>query len=635
MRMLRDTLMGLCGAALCLAADVSPVRPPTTTLREINRAAYYWQSSPVDGAAQLLTLFCHSCGTGNNDQPIPLVSVLRDTLGDADPENDRVTYVWLLSYSRPNLARRGLSAIPFFYWRVGDGAASAVDTAPLLDLTTPQHPVLSEIRRDVVQWTAFDPLVMPVRAGTRAYRTNSLDQERLHLEEAITYLRQAPMSDDQTALTRAELDTVIARLELRKRLLGGLVREQAAARFGEESGFAQERIRSRNWEILRICAERTGMVFEPLSLAGASDQYAILWFPLHSQPPASGVSLKSVWKLLDIKNPWTDERLRHWRGTTYTRSFDNYEARLGSETAAVSPTELVPLAVYGLTYPKSPLLLIDFRDKLHTRWHEMTQRGINDITAGVIGISHFTNWYYYVAADLYDFVVSRHGAAMNRAARLDSYSQLRVELALDQALDAGLRGDLQRRLNALALNPLDAAPYRDLQVAAVRYARLEGQARDGGLLKLLEKERRAEIANFGEGQTRQAAETLLHASTFGLYNHLASPQDSSLAVLDRDRRIEYQLNFLDSLNRAGTQPEIAYDAARIRAAVNELSSLIPEVQIKEIRLRAVAAIERLGNISHDAGVQNDCSVALAALERSNPARPASATGIASSVAAVK
>jgi hypothetical protein len=623
--LIRNLVLSLCGAVLGIAGDVTPVRPQTTTAGEINRSNYYWQSTSVDGTAQLLTLFCQSCRVGDSHEDVPVVAVLRDTLGDNDPETDRLSYVWLLSYTRPNLPRRALSAVPFFYWRVGDGSRSAPDIAPLLDLSAPEHPMLSEIRRDIVQWTAFDPLMMPVRASTRAYRTNSVDQERLHLQEAISYLRQAPVADDQTALTRPELDTVIARLELRKSLLGGLVREQDAARFGAESGFEQERIRSRNWEILRVCAERTGLIFDPLSLAGVSGHYAILWFPVHGAPPPPGVSLKPVWKLLNIKNPWTDERLQHWQGAAYSRNFDP------------NPEQLVPLGVYGLNYPKFPLLLIDFRDKLHTRRHEMTQRTINEITSGVIGISHFTNWYYYVAADLYDFVVSRHGNAMDRDARLDCYSQFRVELALDHSLQADLRSDMQQRLQSLDMNPLAAVPYRDLQVATARYQRLQAAAEgDGALSALLAKERRAELAAFGESGHKRAAETLLHAASFGLYSHLARREDTNLAAIDRDRRVAYQLNFLDTLNRAGTQPEVAYDTTRIRSAINELARLMPQVQTAQIRTRAAAAIERLQTLSRDEDVQQDCSLALATLHRdTGNARAASATGIVASSAAVK
>jgi hypothetical protein len=78
-------------------------------------AHYYWRASPANDSAQLLTLFCRACedATGSG-RDIPLVAVLRDTLGDSDSVNDRVTYVWLLTYSRPSWEKRMLSAIPFF-----------------------------------------------------------------------------------------------------------------------------------------------------------------------------------------------------------------------------------------------------------------------------------------------------------------------------------------------------------------------------------------------------------------------------------------------------------------------------------------------------------------------------------------
>ncbi len=180
---------------------------------------------------------------------------------------------------------------------------------------------------------------------------------------------------------------------------------------------------------------------------------------------------------MNIRDPWQDDRLKHWKGPAYSRSLNEGGSLLPFGEQGAQQVQLVPLGVYSLTYPRVPLLLIDFRDKLHVRRHEMTQRSINEITAGVIGISHFTNWYYYVAADLYDFVVNRHGGAMDRAARLDSYSQFRVALALDRQLNPQLRAQMQRRVDALAINPLEAAPARELQLATARYAKLARASR--------------------------------------------------------------------------------------------------------------------------------------------------------------
>ncbi len=610
---LRKILPLVFGAlTVCWAADVPLPRLLPTTVSEVSHPSYYWQATPVANTAQLLTLFCRECepkSAGQGDQP--LVAVLRDTLGDKQPENDRVTDVWLLTYSHLNFAQRALSAMPFFYWRVGQGSrsVSARDTAPLFDLTAPQRPVLSEAGRDILQWSMLDPMTTPVRASSRAYRTNQLDHERLHLEEAISYLRQAPVSNGDSSLTQTQIDTVMARLELRKRLLGGLVDSNRVAKLGAESGFEQERIRSRNWELLRQCAEKTGLFFEPLNFGDSSEEYAILWFPLDTAAVPTGTALAPIWKLLNIRNPWSDPRLENWRGPVYLRSLDDNPA---------GQARFVPLAVYSLSYPKLPLLLVDFRDKLHVRWHEMTQRSINEITAGVIGISHFTNWYYYAAADLYDFVATRHGAAMNQAARLDAYSQFRVALALDRQLDPALRQEMQRRVDSLALNPLEAAPAREFAAARARYARLQAECGENGKLAArLDKQRRYELAYFAESKKAKITEDILHHATLGLYTHRARKTPANLETLDADRRVENRLQLLDSLAAAGTEPEVAYDASRIHAAVAELTALLPAIRSSDVRAHAAATLLRLKDLSGDERLRADCLSALVVLKRNS------------------
>jgi hypothetical protein len=559
--------------------------------------AYYWKAEPAGTSAQLLTLFCGSCGVASEEHgDLPLLAVLRDTLGDENNGNDRVTYVWLLSYSRPTIGQRLLSAIPFFYWHVGRGSShvGTRDIKPFFNLTAPRHPVLTQVGRDILQYTALDPMMMPVRATSRAYRTNELNHERLHLEEAISYLREAPSSNGAAELSSAEVNTVVARLELRKKLLGGLVGERRATRLGEASGFEQERNRSRNWELLRNSAERTGLLFEPVALGGTTDQYAVLRLPAEPTSGAtdrSSTDLSSTWKLLGIANPWRDEnRTRQARQ---------------------------PLAFYSLNYPNQPLLLVDFRDKSRTRRHEMTQRTINEVTSGVIGISHFANWYYYVAADLYDFVASRHGRAMNQAERLDCYSQFRVSLALDRDLDPQLRGELQRRVKSLSLNPLETATAHELESSRRRYSLLEAEARrpDGWLAKRLDNERRAELASIGRTGKGKFFAGALHAASLGLYTRRASRADGNLAKLDSYRRMEYDLNFLEGLVDAGTPPEIVYQPARIQAAVTELTSLLPQISSASARARAEHTLYGLRNLSQDTTLQAGCSLAIQSLER--------------------
>jgi hypothetical protein len=295
--------------------------------------------------------------------------------------------------------------------------------------------------------------------------------------------------------------------------------------------------------------------------------------------------------------------------------------------------QLIPLGVYSLTYPKVPLLLVDFRDQLHVRRHEMTQRSLNEITAGVIGISHFTNWYYYVVADMYDFVTGRHGAAVAQAERLDAYSRLRVDLALDNQLDHRLRTSIQARLDDVSVNPLEAAPAREMRNAGIRYARLEEESGPGGqLAALLDRQRREELAEFGKSSGRLDSDLVLHVITLGLYHDRAPQAPDNLEKVAAYRRIEHELNFLDGLAAAGTRPEVSYDSARIQASVNELMSLMPEIKAASVREHAATTLARIQNISDSADLRADCSSAIASLTHPAATRRAPAGGIVAAAA---
>jgi hypothetical protein len=568
---------------------------------------YYWKTTPVGDSAQLLTLFCRACGgSKDTEEDVPLVSVLRDTLGDQNGENDRVTYVWLLTCAHPRMGQRILSAIPFFYWRISKGSTSVSqhDIVPFMDLSAPENPMMVRVGQDLLQWTAFDPMMTPVRASTHAYGTNRQEDERLHIEEAIGYLRQAPVSSDSTALTQVQLDTVIGKLKLREILLGGLGTDNQAARVGMQSDFEQERIRSRNRELLRQWAEKTRLIFEPLNLNGNQAHFAILWFPHSESAEPENLSLQSIWKLLAIRNPWTDERLKNWKGPVYERTLDKN-----------SSVSVIPLAVYSLDYPKQPLILMDFRHKLSRRRREVAQRSVNELITGVLGVSHFADWYFYIAFDLHRFVVGRRGGALDEASRLDCYSAFRVNLALDRAIDPSLKKDMETRIRWLAVNPLEVAPQREIQNAIGRYKLLEKEADDGDLMARVDKEHRFELSSFGESEKTKLTKSMLHVATFGFYKQQAKSND--MFMLDHERRVTYQLTFLDSLIQTQTPPEISYDSERIKSSVRELSSLMSTISSSAVRARAEATLERLKNLSKDEEIQAECTGALALMNQTD------------------
>jgi bacterioferritin-associated ferredoxin len=601
-------------------SSLAAVRSNSTSVAPSNQGERYWTVSPVGQTAELLTLFSRSepAGSPGPSDDIPVVSLLRDTLGDTARENDRILYVWLLPSAARSLPQRMLAGVPFFYWRLGKGPdkVTSRDLRPLLDLNTPQHPVMSEVRRSLLQWTAFDPLMMPVRASSRMYRSNESDAERIKLEETITYLRGAPSAESEPSMPSSEqLNTVIARLELRKQLLGGLFGDKAASRYGMESEFESERVRSRNWELLRQCAEKTGLYFESISLGVQKDQYGLLWFPQGETHKPTGTSLKPIWKLLNIKDPWADERLNR-TDALYRRPGSNptFSQRDGAQSE--SAANYVPLALYSLDYPKFPLLLVNFRDELQVRRREVAQRAVNEVTAGVIGISHITNWYYYAGSMLYNLVWSRRGIAVDQAARLDCYSQFRAQLASDGSLDPQLRDALMKQVDRLLVNPLPVPVERKAELAAAHFTEIQkGLADDGPLTKRLNDERRAELAAFGQGRGARLLQSALHMATFGRYTQRVSPDKLSLSTLDRERRVLYRLEFLQGLVKQGTQPEVAFKTAQIEESVADLNTLMSQVSSRRIRERAVATLDRLKSLSRDAGVQTQCAVALITLRQ--------------------
>ena len=103
---------------------------------------------PIKGGAELITIHAKLDGLDSSEERkwVPLVTVLRDTLGDLSGENDRLRYVWPLTYTRPTIWQRASGAVPFLYTRVGNKKHSS-DKAPppVLDLAAPDREVWNKI----------------------------------------------------------------------------------------------------------------------------------------------------------------------------------------------------------------------------------------------------------------------------------------------------------------------------------------------------------------------------------------------------------------------------------------------------------------------------------------------------------
>ncbi len=173
---------------------------------------------------------------------VPLVSILRDTLGDLNPENDRLRYVWPLTYTRPSLKQRLSGAVPFLYSRVGSrkGASGAAPPA-VLDLASPERDVWNRIFLAALQSLLLDPYGMPFKASTRSYRQNLSDYRKSHIIRALSVLALYQAVEGPPAFSESELSEIQARLSLTDKTFGGLLGDLNLQRYNEKQITANAR----------------------------------------------------------------------------------------------------------------------------------------------------------------------------------------------------------------------------------------------------------------------------------------------------------------------------------------------------------------------------------------------------------
>lgn len=539
---------------------------------------YRSESQPVAGGAELVTLFARlnaAAPSGPQDLDVPLLAVLRDSLGDDDPDNDRLRSVWILTSTRPTPWQRAASALSFGYFRAGSKRHAGRVPSPAIDLAAPSKSVYSNLFGDSLQALELDPLGMAVRSTTRTYRTNSDDYAKLQVFQALSNLDNLGLdslaleSGAQSALTENQLREIYSRLSLSTHTFGGLVREQYLSRYYDKETSQLQQTRGHNWELLRQRAELNGLYFEPLATASGSPSEALLWIARSDLD--SGATWHFDGQFLGIANPWTDARLMHWTGYSQLRYFDSDNRPVPKDTPGAHPVDMIPLALYSLNYPRVPLLLADFRHSLSPKRREMVNQGATGLITGVLGITRFGNPTFFAADFLWTFVRGRHGAAVDRTARLQAYSGARQFLAMDSSLDPALKIELQRRLDHLALNPRENATASEATLAREQYAALlQYEDSTQGAAKL-ERDRRKEL----ESYTRSPAFRVF-APLGRIFTRGPRPDPESdlglRAQLDAYRRTAAHVRFLEQLLAASPRPDIVWDSDAIRKSVEALSA---------------------------------------------------------------
>jgi len=531
--------------------------------------SYRVESEPVANGAELVTVFgrLQNPASGSRDLDVPLLSVLRDSLGDSDPANQRLRYVWILTSTRPTPWQRAASALSFGFFRARSKRHANRVPSPTLDLASPYKSVYGNLFSDGLQALELDPLGAAIRSTTRTYRGNSSDYSKLQVFQALATLDNLGPDPE---LSDSQFREIYSRLSLSTHAFGGLVREQKLSTYYDRRTSQLQQTRGHNWELLRQRAELNGLIFEPLAYASGTPSEALLWIARSDLDARAERHFEG--QFLTIANPWTDDRLMHWTGYTQQRYFDSENHPVPEGTPGAHSEALIPLALYNLDYPRVPLLLADFRNSLRPKRREMVNQGASSMVTGVLGLTRFGNPEFFAAAALWTFVRGRHGSAVNRSSRLQSYSEARTFLAMDSTLDPALRTQLQLRLDHLALNPRENDVSHEATLAREQYAALLHYADSPRGAAKLERDRRKELEAYTQSPGRRFAAGLGRIFTRGPRIDPEKPDLSLQAELGEYRRSAYHVRFLDQLLANSPSPDVVWDAEAIGRSVSALSS---------------------------------------------------------------
>ncbi|MCM3902532.1 MAG: hypothetical protein ND866_12570 [Pyrinomonadaceae bacterium] len=569
---------------------------------------------PVMGGAELITIHARMEGLQREaDQKwVPLVTVLRDTLGDLDPENDRLRYLWPLTYTRPTIKQRVAGAIPFLYTRVGNKkTASNKAPPPVMDLAAPERQVWEKVFWIALKNVLIDPYGAAARASTESYRRNIADYRRSHIIRALSVLSLYQAMKGPAAFSDTEMADIQGRLLLADTAFGGLVDDLHLQRYYEKKLTGVRDQRGHNWELLRQRAEAESLHFEPLEMPDGSATHAMLWVAKTDLASRQGHPYNG--RFLNIADPWTDKRLLNWKGYSETHYFDAEGRSVPAETAGARMVEMIPLALYGLDNPKIPMLLVDFRDTLNPKKREMSRRVLEDVTKNVLALSPFGDLSYFLGRSVFDFVTGRRGMDINQPSRLRTYSQLKLLLSLNDSLNPQLRAQIDGRLEKVSLNPMENDLAVEAKLAKGQYEALMAYAqRADGLPAKLDRDRRAEMVPLEHGRTAQVFLRVANIVSFGKYTHREKASQDLEARLDITRRLSYHTRLLRKIGKSSPQVEIAWNLDEVNRSLQFLAEHAAEADSN-----AASAAARIFALTEDNDTRRRC---LDSLSRMNTRR---------------
>src|SRR5215471_6762065 len=234
---------------------------------------------------------------------------------------------------------------------------------------------------------------------------------------------------------------------------------------------------------------------------------------------------------------------------------------------------MIPLALYGLNHPKIPALLIDFRHSLNPKKREMSRRALNDVAKNVLSISSFGNLPYFLGRKVYDFVTGRRGMDLNQPSRLQSYSELKLLLSFNSAIDPKLREAIERRIQNVSLNPLNNDDEAEVELARQQYQALVDYAeRSDGLAAKIERDRRAEMVPLEHGKSARVFFDVANVLTLGRYVHREKATPELEARMEISRRLVYHTQLLSDVVKSSATTDIAWDMAKVTRSLQFIAT---------------------------------------------------------------
>lgn len=534
---------------------------------------------PIAGGAELITIHARLDGleTPEDQKWTPLVSVLRDTLGDLNPENDRLRYLWPLTYTRPGLGQRIAGAIPFFYTRIGNKQGSTTKVPPpVMDLSAPERQVWEKVFWTALQAVLLDTYGMPVKASTYSYRRNRAEYRKSQIVRALSVLSLYQAVNGPSAFSDSEMADIQSRLLLTDQTFGGLVDELHLQRYYERQLTSLRDERGQNWELLRQRSEAESLIFEPLEMPDGSTTHALIWVARNDL--AAKRNQRYSGRFLNISDPWSDPRLLKWDGYVETRYFDAESRPVPADTPGARAVEMIPLALYGLDNPKIPMLLVDFRDTLNPRKREMSRRVLKDVSRNMISLSGVGGMAFFLGRTVFDFVTGRRGIDINQPSRLRTYSQLKLLLTLNDSLEPKLRNQIEARLEKASVNPLENDLGTEAKLAKQQYDALVAYAlKPEGLPAKLDRDRRAELVPLEHNKAEQILFRLGNILSFGKYTHREKATPEMDSRLDVARRIAYHTRFLRQVAKSTARIEVVWNLDEVKRSLHFIGEHGPEV----------------------------------------------------------